>query len=152
MKIAFDLDGTLVRESHDFPLENQVVHEHLSNENLREGTVGIWQQLREAGHELWVYTFSYRAIDRIEDLFRKYGLTIDGAINYQIHEETLRTSQSNFAGYWKYPPMFGFDLLIDNMEEIAREGKEYRFEVLWLKENDTDWGQKVLDRVYILNL
>ncbi len=145
MKIAFDLDGTLVRESHNFPLENQAVHENLSSEELREGTVGLWRQLREAGHELWVYTFSHREVDKIENLFRKYDLAIDGAVNYQIHEATLRTSQSAFQGYWKYPPLFGFDLLIDNMEEIAREGKEYGFEVLWLQENDRDWVQKVLD-------
>ncbi|HAS46809.1 MAG TPA: hypothetical protein DCS93_40365 [Microscillaceae bacterium] len=150
MKIAFDLDGTLVRESHPFPLENQVIYENLTSENMREGTVSIWQQLRAANHELWVYTFSYRQVDVIESLFQKYGLTIDGAVNYQIHEETLRTSQSNFTGYWKYPPLFGFDLLIDNMEEIAREGEVHGFEVLWLQENDPDWVQKVLDKVYLL--
>ena len=151
MKIAFDLDGTLVREAHPFPLESKVKNKSLSDEKMRLGVVSLWEQLKAAGHELWVYTFSYRAIDKIENLFHKYGLEITGAINYPIHEETLRTSHSDFGGYWKYPPLWGFDLLIDNMPEIAREGEEYGFEVLLLQEDDTAWVQKVLDRVHVLN-
>jgi len=54
MRIAFDLDGTLIRLETDFPLE-RVKYPFLawifSHEKLRLGTVALIKSLQDEGHE-----------------------------------------------------------------------------------------------------
>ena len=64
MRIAFDLDNTLIRCGHDFPLEKPQRHiwaKLLSNEQLRDETKELTDYCRQRGWEVWVYTTSYRS-------------------------------------------------------------------------------------------
>ena len=152
MRIAFDLDETLVREYIDFPLEpdNRIVDHHLSQECLRAGARQLCEELLEAGHELWVYTFSYRSEDQVIRLFRKYGIELHGIINRATHDEMVEDGEAGYDGSLKYPPAFGIDLLIDNLEENGLEGHEWDFEVLIIEETDTFWVKRVWEKIRTL--
>lgn len=150
MRIAFDLDGTLVKEDEDFPLET-IVNKHLSNECLRKGICQLFQQLLQANHEPWVYTISFRSKEQIIRLFQKYNLELPGVINYTVHTNAYPDFKGIFRGLYKYPPAFKVDLLVDNLPAIAKEGIEYNFDVIIIKPEDDQWTEKVLRKVEALN-
>jgi phosphoserine phosphatase len=63
MRLAFDLDNTLIRCGSDFPLEKpqrRILARLLSNEQLRHGIKELTDFCRQCGWEVWVYTTSYR--------------------------------------------------------------------------------------------
>lgn len=52
MRLAFDLDNTLIRCGHDFPLEmpqRRILARLLSNEQLREGIQELVKHCRQRG-------------------------------------------------------------------------------------------------------
>lgn len=60
MRIAFDLDNTLIRCGYDFPLEkprHRIWAKLLGGEQLRQGTKEITEHCRRQGWEVWVYTY-----------------------------------------------------------------------------------------------
>lgn len=150
MRIAFDLDGTLVKEAEDLPLEI-VANKHLSGECLRAGVCRLFQQLLQASHELWVYTISFRSKEQITRLFQKYNLELQGIINYTVHTNTYPDFKNVFRGLHKYPPAFKIDLLVDNLPAIAKEGIEYNFDVIIIRPEDDQWIEKVLRKVDALH-
>ena len=55
MRVAFDLDNTLIRCSHDFPLETpqrRILARLLSNESLRHGIKDLTDYCRQRGWEV----------------------------------------------------------------------------------------------------
>ena len=63
MRLAFDLDNTLIRCGHDFPLatpQRRLLARLLSNEPLCHGVKELIDHCRQRGWEVWVYTTSYR--------------------------------------------------------------------------------------------
>ena len=71
-RIAFDLDNTLIRCGHDFPLEKPrypLLARLPGVERLRAGIVGLHRHLRGQNCEIWVYTTSYRSCGLIRRLF-----------------------------------------------------------------------------------
>ena len=64
MRVAFDLDDTLIPCGLDFPTEAPALPWLawlLRPEPLRVGTTAALAALRADGHELWVYTSSFRS-------------------------------------------------------------------------------------------
>ena len=140
MRLAFDLDNTLIRCGHDFPLETprrRLWARLLGNEGLRLGIGELVRQCRQRGWKVWVYTTSYRSAWRIRQLFWLHGLRLDGVVNQPRHdrEVTVRCT--------KHPPSFGIDLLLDDSEGVRLEGERYGFQVLVVRPDDAQWAEKV---------
>jgi hypothetical protein len=140
MRIAFDLDNTLIRCGHDFPLEKPLRRlwaRLLGGEQLREGIKALTDYCRQQGWEVWVYTTSYRSAWRIHRLFWLHGIRLDGVVNQQRHNREVQ------ARCTKHPPSFGIDLLIDDSAGVRIEGERHGFRVLVVAPEDAEWTQKV---------
>ena len=140
MRLAFDLDNTLIRCGNDFPLETPQRRSWaklLGNEQLREGIQELVKHCRQHGWEVWVYTTSCRSAWRIRRLFWLHGIRLDGVVNQQRHNRAVR------ARCTKHPPSFGIDLLIDDSEGVRIEGERHGFRVLVVAPDDAQWAEKV---------
>jgi phosphoserine phosphatase len=65
MKIAFDLDNTLIQNEFPFPIEapNKSFWAKIMRfEPLREGTKEIFDFCKQQNWETWIYTTSFRNI------------------------------------------------------------------------------------------
>ena len=140
MRLAFDLDNTLIRCGHAFPLatpQRRILAQLLGTEQLREGTKELVEACRQRGWEVWVYTTSYRSAWRIRRLFWLHGIRLDGVVSQPRHNREAR------ARCTKYPPSFGIDLLIDDSEGVRIEGERHGFRVLVVAPDDAQWAEKV---------
>ena len=140
MRLAFDLDNTLIRCGHDFPLENpqrRIWAKLLGGERLRQGIKPLTDHCRQHGWEVWVYTTSYRSTWHIRKLLWLHGIRLDGVVNQQRHDREARVRCT------KHPPSFGIDLLVDDSEGVRIEGERHGFRVLVVGPEDTQWTEKV---------
>jgi hypothetical protein len=140
MRLAFDLDNTLIRCGYDFPLEpvrHQLWARLLGNEGLRQGVTKLIADCRRQGWEVWVYTTSHRSAWHIRQLFWLHGIRLDGVVNQQRHGREAK------ARCTKHPPSFGIDLLIDDSVGVGLEGDRYGFRVLVVRLEDEEWIDKV---------
>jgi hypothetical protein len=145
LRVAFDLDDTLIARIHDFPLEPRGLLSRLcTREPIRAGTIALFRRLMADGHELWIYTSSYRDPRAVWWLFRVYGLTVQGVITAREHELVVLSNFETYPPCAKYPPAFGIDVLVDDAEGIAREGQQLGFPVIRLRPDDADWTSTVL--------
>ena len=79
MKIAFDLDNTLIRSEYDFELDKPSytwLAYLLGGEKLRKGTKELIHFCQKQGWEVWVYTTSYRGIWYIRKIFCNYLVVV----------------------------------------------------------------------------
>ncbi|GAB5524919.1 MAG: hypothetical protein Roseis2KO_27910 [Roseivirga sp.] len=145
MKISFDLDGTLIPLGEGtFATEGQTaLQKSLKVEPLRLGTKSVFKALRMAGHEVGIYTTSFRSQRVIKFWLWSYGLKADFIINEQLAGPKLR--QINM-GASKYPPAFNIDLHIDDLPGIAVEAERYGFEAL-LVNNDMSNLEAILSGI-----
>lgn len=146
MRLAFDLDNTLIRCGHDFPLatpQRNLWARLLGNEQLRHGIKELTDHCRQQGWEIWVYTTSYRSAWRIRRLFWLHGIRLDGVVNQQRHDREV------LARCTKHPPSFGIDLLIDDSEGVRMEGERYGFRVLVVAPDDAQWDQQVRAALHV---
>lgn len=140
MRIAFDLDNTLIRGEHDFALEipkRRFWAWLLGKESLRAGIMELCEHCRAHGWEVWVYTTSYRSAWYIRRLFWLHGIRLAGVINQARHDREVTVRST------KYPPKFGIDLLIDDSEGVRLEAERYGFKMLVINPVDTNWVAKV---------
>jgi len=144
MRISFDLDDTLIAKKR-FPLEKEsFVAKLLGAERLRLGTITLFKALRSKGHQIGVYTTSYRSKTKIKRMFWAYGLSVDYVVNQQLHERTLGKRSKSIS---KYPPAFEIDLHIDDSLGVEREGELYGFNTVIVAMDDLQWMDKILERV-----
>ncbi|MBC8085437.1 MAG: hypothetical protein H7Z21_19735 [Hymenobacter sp.] len=140
MRIAFDLDNTLIRCGYDFPLSTphrRLWARLLGNEQLRHGAKELIDDCHRRVWKVWVYTTSYRSAWRIRQLLWLHGIRLDGVVNQQRHDREAR------ARCTKHPPSFGIDLLIDDSAGVRMEGKRHRFRVVLVAPEDEEWVEKV---------
>ncbi len=146
MRIAFDLDDTLLPSDHSFPTEPRpkgLMGSLFAKEELREGAVELLQSLTRAGHEVWIYTTSYRSRWATTMLFRAHGIEIAGVVNRPLHVRRLASLPEELKTCTKYPPAFEIDLLVDNSEAILEESLRYDFNMLLVHPEDTGWVEKI---------
>ena len=72
--------------------------------------------------------------------FLTLGVPLHGIVNHATHYERLRKQALACS---KYPPAFGIDLLIDDAEGVALEGKRFGFSVLHIREDDPNWRTSI---------
>jgi hypothetical protein len=140
MRIAFDLDGMLI-PAPGSPMAVEPLGplaRLISREHIRAGTPRLLAALRGSGHEIWLYTTSYRSPLRLRAWFAAFGVRLDGIVNQVHHEAIIPRAVSS-----KYPSAFGIDLLIDDSEGVALEGRRHGFAVLHVVEDDTAWCSRV---------
>jgi hypothetical protein len=144
MRIAFDLDDTLIPCQFQFPLERpRLLARALALEPCQLGTVDLLRHLRQIGCALWVYTTSLRNPRSVHLQFLAYGVRLGGVVNQDRHARTLRDGRPRANECSKYPPAFGIDLLVDNSEGVKDEGQRFGFRVLHVRPDDADWAQAV---------
>jgi hypothetical protein len=143
MRIAFDLDNTLIPCGNEFPTVRRFPRPLMDLcgwEPLREGTIELMKYLKSQGNEIWIYTTSLRNASSIKWLFLLYGIRIDGVVNQQIHNKKVRNGHIYCS---KYPPAFGIDVLIDDQEGVKQEAARYNFYMIWIKPGDANWVEEV---------
>lgn len=149
MKISFDLDDTLICLDAGTPREINRVPWFLRrwlNEPLRKGTVDLLQQLAGEGHEIGIYTTSYRSKRFIKWLFRCYGLDLAFIINQHDHEQAFQGSAGRVAS--KMPHRFGIHIHVDDDEYLTQASSKYRFHVIQIDPSDIDWCVKIRAAIF----
>jgi hypothetical protein len=149
MRISFDLDDTLICDRRYVPCEPNRVPFFLKpwiNEPLRLGTCKLIQELQQYGHEISIYTTSYRSPCYVRLWLLCYGIKVAEVINQKIHN----TSLSRYPGDSlpsKNPRAFGIDLHVDDSEGVKLEGKKYGFKVVVVAPDDRSWNWTVLEAI-----
>ena len=113
MRLAFDLDDTLIPCGATFPVE--APRWPLPGvERLRVGAPALLRALRAEGHAIWVYTSSHRSVLAVRWTFLAYGVWLGGVINEDRHQRALGPHHPLRA--YKVPAVFGIDLLFDDLK------------------------------------
>ena len=143
MRIAFDLDSTLIPYAEEFPAQKSLPAPLAwwFKESLRQGSVPLLRDLRKQGCEIWIYTTSGRDAVYLRIWFLLLGVWVGGVVNYHRHEALLRKNRCPKIS--KYPPAFGIDLLIDDSDGVREEGQQNGFDVLLIHPSDLNWIQTV---------
>lgn len=147
MRIAFDLDNTLIRDQYPFPLEvqsNRWFFKLLGFEPLRKNTIQLMRLLQQKGYEIWIYTASLRDLVYLRLLFRWHGIVLGGIVNQTIHLQEVKKRCC------KYPPAFDIDLLIDDSRGVEVEARKYHFDMIRVMPEDDNWHLKVIEKVRVL--
>ncbi|MBM3994304.1 MAG: hypothetical protein FJ303_09160 [Planctomycetes bacterium] len=149
MRISFDVDDTLVLYEPGAPMEVVVPWwwRWRYSEKLRQGAKDLLLELQSLGHELWIYTTSFREPGYMRGWFSCFGVSLADVVNQDVHDH--RVNKAQFPGYVpsKYPPAFGIDLHVDDSEGVAEEGRMHGFRVVVVSPSDLDWAERVLDAV-----
>lgn len=143
MRIAFDIDNTLIPQGRDFPAYISVPWPLRVwwREPLRDGAVPLLRDLQRAGHDVWLYTTSGRGESYLRAWFWALGIRLGGVVNWHRHEALRRANHCPNCS--KYPPAFQIDLLVDDSDGVALEGRQYGFAVLLVDPADADWTTRV---------
>jgi hypothetical protein len=116
------------------------------NEPLRAGTITLFTELHYCGHEIWIYTSSYRHPLLVKLWLRYYGIRVAHVINKQIHDRANRLQTSPVRAS-ENPNLFGIDLHMDDSLGVKMEGERYGFRVLVIEPTDRAWVDKILQAV-----
>ena len=144
MRIAFDLDDTIIRGRVPFPeepLPKNPFARSFCSERIRAGTIKLMNDLRAAGHSIWIYTTSFRNPFATKLMFRAYGTKIDRMINQHEHQKKISKLAPHFKHCSKYPPAFGIDVLIDECDGVLIESQQFNFQVLQISSSDDQWDE-----------
>src|SRR5574340_1551298 len=109
VRVAFDLDDTLIPAGRSFATEEPAsrVLGMLVSERLRVGAGRLLRDLAAEGHQVWIYTTSFRPIWRVWLLFRAYGVRLTGVVNQAVHDRWVGSNGQDGPMPSKYPPAFG---------------------------------------------
>jgi hypothetical protein len=150
MRIAFDLDDTLIPAMSEFPTEcgvSMFLGKIFFRERLRKRARGLLKDLRREGHEIWIYTTSLRDPWYLKMWFWGPGIRLSGVVNQTIHQQVVTSLPTPFCSASKYPPAFGIDILIDDSEGVLLEGQRYGFEVIQVDPKDSNWAYVVRNAI-----
>jgi len=146
MRISFDLDDTLIFKTVEGPVDDSLppLQRSYLEEKLRAGTRELMLALAQRGHEIWIYSNSYRGKSELLRWFQACGLPVTDIVNQQMHEMKRSELGPQISGPIKFPPWFGIDVHIDDSVEIEADGRQYGFKVIRVDPNDVDWVAAVL--------
>ena len=145
MTISFDLDDTLIPSTKLFDTERQNFLQKLfRTEKIRSGTIELIKELQQQGHNIYIYTTSYRSTYKIWWTFFSHGIKIDKIINQHIHNKVLG---KNSKGYSKYPPAFNIDVHVDDSAGVKIEGERHNFRTIIVTENNS-WKDVIKQTIF----
>ena len=113
-------------------------------EKLRKGTVELFRELHRRGFEVWIYTSSYRSESYIRNLFKLYGVKLDGIINAQRHNKEVQSGHTRIFPQ-KMPQRYHISLHIDDEENIIKSGRTFGCHAMRVYEPDDNWEEKVIE-------
>src|SRR5690606_11436341 len=116
----------------------------LRAEAIRKGTINLFKDLESDGHEIWIYTTSFRSASKIRKTCWCYGLRIGRIINGQANQIQLQRHQCSAS---KNPKLFGIDMHIDDSQGVEIEGVKYGFATIIISEHETNWTSPLLLRI-----
>ena len=143
VRIAFDLDETLVPAIGGIEAVPFRVARLVFREKLRVGSVAMLRELASDRHDLWIYTTSLRSTWYVKTWFRLLGIRLGGVVNHVEHVKMVKAGDLSLQSLSKFPPAFGIDLLVDDLPGIAVEGERHGFRVLVIRPGDDRWVEKV---------
>jgi len=149
MRVAFDLDNTLIRNDFNFPLapaKRPLLQKLLQTEPLRLGVQEVFAFCRSQGWEVWIYTTSYRSPFYIRKMLWIYSLRVDGIVNQARHDQQVRVRST------KHPPTFGIQVVIDDSRGVQLEGERFGFPVIQIDPQDAGWVETVRSQLAALLL
>ena len=142
MIISFDIDNTLIPYADEFEVERQTLLARLLGaEKIRKGSIELFHELENKGHQIWIYTTSFRTKFSLWKTFISYGLNPRKIINGQTSQRQLSKHNCKAS---KHPKLFGIDIHVDDSEGVKREGERYGFQVIFVDPSDQDWQNTVL--------
>jgi hypothetical protein len=145
MTISFDLDDTLIPGTKIFATEDQNRIQKLAGiERLRKGTIKLFKELRSRGHNIYIYTTSFRPTLKAKLTFLSYGIPVDRVINQRCHDKELKENKTRCS---KFPPAFGIDIHVDDSPGLEIEGEKFNFRTIIIDEKDLTWTDKILETV-----
>jgi len=149
MRVSFDLDDTLIFKTLEGPTDDSLppLQRSYQEERLRAGTREVMEALAERGHELWIYTNSFRGKTELLNWFEACGLPVFNIVNQQMHDMKRSELGPETLSPAKCPPWFGIDVHIDDSPEIEADARLYGFHVIRVAPEDTDWVGTVLTAV-----
>lgn len=137
MIISFDLDDTLIPSTRTFSVEKQNwILKVMRSEKIRKGTIQLFTELKNDGHQIYIYTTSFRERWKVLLMFRLYGIPVDRFINQDHHTKEARMHGHTCS---KYPPAFGIDVHVDDSDGVSIEGERHNFRTIIIKDTDPDW-------------
>jgi hypothetical protein len=143
MRISFDLDDTLIcyqpGARHE-PGRPPWWLRPWAREPLRLGAAALLRGLAAAGHDLWVYTTSYRGPFAVRWWLRSHGVRLGGVVNQDAHDRRVGR-----RGPSKVPARFGIDLHVDDSWGVWVENGGAG--VCVVRPDDPDWADRVRDAV-----
>ncbi len=152
MRIAFDLDDTLIPTTLEFAVGSSELpfpFNLVFKERLRSGAIDLLRLLSQ-DHELWIYTTSLRTPIYLKVWFKIQGVSIHTVINRNAHVDAVRGNQ-RYSNYSKAPKLFGVDLLIDDLTGVKMECNEQGCDCLIISPEEKDWVQLVKRKVSLFN-
>jgi hypothetical protein len=147
MKIAFDLDDTLIPTRQPFSSGSRRLGFPLGlayKEKLRTGAVELLQGVA-AEHEVWIYTTSLRGAFYLKTWFSLWGIKLAGIVNKQVHDK--RVAGSRFSGFSKAPALFGISVLIDDLPGVQIECENQGCHAMIIAPSDVDWAITVQQKI-----
>ena len=113
------------------------------DEPLRLGARRLFQSLRARGHELWIYTTSFRSPSSVKLWLWSYGIRVKRVVNQHVHDRRLSRGPMDYPPS-KNPRAFDIDLHVDDLDGVRQEGEVHGFRVVVVSPSDEFWVDKVL--------
>ncbi len=149
MRISFDLDSTLIPNGNEFKIEKlNRIAKKFGVEELRIGTRELFENLKKEGHEISIYTTSFRTKYKIRLTLYYYGIKVRRIVNQTENEKVLKKLRVNSS---KYPPAFNFDLHIDDLKGVGIESERLNFKSIIVNPNDENWIDTIEKGIKELN-
>lgn len=143
MNISFDLDLTLIPYNHEFRTEpRSIIAKHLGIEPIRLGSPNLIKALQNRGHNIFIYTTSYRSSRKIRRTLAYYGIVVDYIITEPLNRNVLNDLNISAS---KYPPAFKIDLHIDDSIGVKREGEIFAFKTIIVSPDDDHWTETIFN-------
>lgn len=146
MQISFDLDDTLICYDQSVPREPRLSwlrRLFIHDEPLRLGAARLAGELLERGHELWIYTTSFRSPRAVRRWLSAHGIPVSRVIAGTEHVRSFGPSSSPS----KRPHAFGIDLHVDDSPGVAQEARQHGFQVCIVHPSAQDWVEQILAAV-----
>ena len=84
MNISFDLDSTLIPNRKEFETEKRGgIAKLFGIEEIRKGTAELIAELKSQGHNVHIYTTSFRTNRKIRLTLKYYGIKVDRIVNFK---------------------------------------------------------------------
>ncbi|WP_299256385.1 HAD family hydrolase [uncultured Aquimarina sp.] len=141
MNISFDLDSTLIPNGKEFETEKRNrIAKLFGIEEIRKGTRELISDLQSQGHNIHIYTTSFRTKRKIRWTLKYYGIKVNRIVNQVENRKILKSRNINSS---KYPPAFDFDLHIDDLKGVGIESERFNFKVIIVDPTDKNWIGKI---------